>query len=241
MNIYQISDCGGRLENEDSIRVQQEKEYSLMALADGLGGHGNGQLASQTAVETVREMTQRLSAPQIDNPWFENVFLTANQRVLDLKTSECSPKTTLVVLHISIKSMTAQGAHLGDSRLYHFVDGRIAFCTFDHSVSRMAVLAREIAPEEIRFHPDRNKLLKVVGSEEAFLPEYDQCRLDDGLAHAFLLCSDGFWEYVTEEEMEIAYLYAADVKEWVLSMQQILIEKAQGHNNDNYSAIAVVL
>ena len=123
------------------------------------------------------------------------------------------------------------------SRLYHFVDGQQVFCTFDHSVSRMAVLAGEITMDDIRFHSDRNKLIKVIGKSKDTVPEYGECILKPG-KHAFLLCTDGFWEYVTEKEMEKTLKKASSPEKWILAMRKILAGRVDG-TQDNNSAIAV--
>lgn len=169
--------------------------------------------------------------------------MQANNRVLKLQDEKCQMKTTLAILCASEPYRSASWAHLGDSRIYHFVDGKLVFCTFDHSVSRMAVLAGEISLEQVRFHKDRSKLLKVVGKEECSAPEYGECILEENCQHAFLLCTDGFWEYVTEQEMEETLAKNHDPNAWLNDMYHILIEKVKQRNesNDNHSAIAIFL
>ena len=103
----------------------------------------------------------------------------------------------------------------------------------------MAVLAGEIELDQVRFHPDRNKLIKAIGKENVSAPEYGECFIDSNHSHAFMLCSDGFWEYVTEEEMEQTLRECSEPSEWIQKMVQILRNKVstQMIANDNYSVV----
>lgn len=230
---------GGREYNEDkgAFAIRGKKCYAV--IADGLGGHGGGDKASLEAVRTItkciQEWQEERSFTEEDMAgWFEK----ANQNILAMQTDECRMKTTLALLCIDEMERTARLAHLGDSRIYHFENGKCVFCTFDHSVSRMAVLAGEIEMKDIRFHGDRNKLLKAVGKAEGIKAETGVISLNKYTAHAFLLCTDGFWEYVTEEEMEQTLQSADSPEEWIRTMCGCL-EKKAGKENDNNSAIAI--
>jgi serine/threonine protein phosphatase PrpC len=102
----------------------------------------------------------------------------------------------------------------------------------------MAVFAGEITPAQIRFHEDRNKVLRALGNDLDIKPEISMpLQLASGF-HAFLLCTDGFWEYVLEEEMEIDLSKSHAPQEWISLMLQRLYKRVDGAN-DNFSAIAV--
>ena len=110
-----------------------------------------------------------------------------------------SMKTTAVVLLTDNEK--AIWAHIGDSRLYVFRKNKIVLRTLDHSVPQMLVSSGDIKEKEIRNHPDRNRLLRVMGVpwkrqeyEISEIRSLSECQ-------AFLLCSDGFWEYITEKMM----------------------------------------
>lgn len=233
------SDCGGRAYNEDTCATWQKSSLFCAVMADGLGGHGGGDKASQTAVAVVEKGFQKVET-EVSKEQLTEWFEVANEMIVSMQTGACQMKTTLAVLALNETEKSAIWAHLGDSRIYHFVDGKEVFCTFDHSVSRMAVLAGEISMEDIRFHDDRSKLLKVIGREGKSKPEIGQCSLKDGRQHAFLICTDGFWEYVTESEMEYALAFSNTPVEWLDGMRRILEEKVDGRN-DNNSAIAVFM
>lgn len=236
ISVCKYTDPGGRMENEDSVAIFREEGRGVLAmLADGLGGHGGGKAASSTAVESVYRdyLSAFINAPEEFNIWFQK----ANQQILDMQTPECEMKTTLVCL--LIKEETAMWAHIGDSRLYHFVDGKMVFRTFDHSVSQMAVLRGEIREDEIRGHADRNKLLKALGREETISIDVSEKTDLSGGGHAFLLCSDGFWEYVTEGDMQKTLKQSVTAEEWLRRMVKILKNNAKP-GNDNNSAVAVL-
>lgn len=239
MEVSAYSSRGGRKYNEDTYDIVQKDTQSCFILADGLGGHGGGDIASQTAAAEIKKCfssTDKEITREILDKWFGQV----NQCIVAKQTSACRMKTTLVTLCINEIEKKAVWAHLGDSRLYHFENGKEVFCTFDHSVSRMAVLRGEIGVTEVRFHPDRSKLLKVVGKEDMSRPEYGECVLDDTKQHAFLLCTDGFWEYVTEEKMEEALQCAKTPEQWLSFMRQELEKKVDG-KNDNHTAVAIFI
>lgn len=237
ISIAKYSGLGGRPENEDSCNYVTNKGKLCAVVADGLGGEGKGGLASHTAMDAVLDSFKEKPAdsPSDMSAWFS----LANEKVMDMQTPECAMKTTLVVLQIS--KTVAMWGHVGDTRLYHFVDGAYAERTFDHSVSQMAVLRGEIKEEDIRGHVDRNRLLKAIGRDEGITAELSEITdLTDGAKHAFLLCTDGFWEYVLENEMEDTLRNAGSAKEWIDEMLGILKSRAKP-DHDNNTAIAVII
>ena len=144
-------------------------------------------------------------------------------------------KTTLVFL--AIEKGQARWMHVGDSRLYHFHAGTIANQTMDHSVSQMAVLMGEITPHQIRFHEDRNRVLRALGGESA-KPDLSSAISREEGKEAFLLCTDGFWEYVYESEMEQTLGQSKDPQQWLDKMLTILHSRTPA-DNDNFTAAVV--
>ena len=238
ITIAKYTSQGGRPENEDSCGyITDGKGKVCVVVADGLGGEGQGALASKTAMDVIFDRFKEKAAdsPEDMSVWFAN----ANEKVMEMQSPECSMKTTLVVLQFSKES--AMWAHVGDSRLYHFVNGKNVSRTFDHSVSQMAVLRGEIKDEDIRGHVDRNRLLKAIGRDEGITAELSQVlNINDGSEHAFLLCTDGFWEYVLENEMEESLKACDNAKNWLVEMSGILKSRAKP-GNDNNTAIAIII
>lgn len=228
-----ITNCGGRQQNEDTVKIEEGQLGICAVVADGLGGHGGGQIASGVAAQVITQAYQegRLT----DKAGFWQVIRQADASVKEHQTKACAMKTTVVIL--TIQKDTAIWAHVGDSRLYHFRNGSLVHQTMDHSVSQVAVLMGEITPDQIRFHEDRNRVLRALGSENCD-PEVAAPLALGTEQHAFLMCTDGFWEYVYEEEMEACLRETATPEEWIRKMEMLLKSRVT-QDNDNYTAAAV--
>lgn len=229
------SSKGGRQRNEDAYGYWQYEDKGICVLADGLGGHGNGDFASQTAVRSIVESAQRDFSSSM-----EKLLLTADEAVRGEQKKDPSKdamRTTVVVLRYDVQKGKIEYAHAGDSRMYLFRKGDLLFRTKDHSMSQLAVDMGQIAEEKLRSHEDRNKVTKVLGgSEELVLKEgcFGEEKLQRG--DAFLLCSDGVWEYVYDREMEMELAKAQTPEEWLHGMEQRLLARAR-EKNDNYTFI----
>lgn len=230
---YGYSCQGGRSENEDSYGTVSYGDNYCAVVADGLGGHGGGKQASQIAVSCLSACGKSGELPAAEEIY--QAFAAANEEILARRRDENHMKTTAV--YLCIHGDQAVWAHIGDSRLYHFVDEKLCDYTLDHSVSQMAVVLGEIRREEIPGHCDRSRLLKVLGDEELKPEIHDPVLLEPG-RHAFLLCSDGFWESVTETEMLLDLCKSPSPEEWLRSLYLRIMEH-QGEGHDNHTAVAV--
>lgn len=234
-----LTNKGERGINEDSIGVARNKDLYCFILADGLGGHGGGDLASASVVKTIQDYFSQNG--EFSQQCMENCIMQAQNKLLEVqermnKTNEM--KTTLVILIMDEEK--ALWGHVGDSRLYHFFGKRQWTRTRDHSVPQMLVELGEIKESEIRGHEDRNRVLKVLGTEWD-TPQYeiDQPVMLTGGKDSFLLCTDGFWELVEEKVMLKTLKHASDMEKWLLKMEEYLWKIGRGSNMDNYSAIAI--
>jgi len=241
MITYQtITQNGGRPVNEDRVAVSDGGDALLFALADGLGGHGMGDIAAEIAVKKSIEVFER------DNKavgLLEACFNEGQAEVLNVQRHTArfnEMKTTLVLLNIN--SNTARWCHIGDSRIYLFRKKKLFMRSYDHSVPQMLVATGEINERDIRHHEDRNRLLRVIGTE------WDNPRYELGQSvtlkkgDAFLLCSDGFWEWIEEKAMAGTLKGSKNPKQWLDSMESEILanagKKKSEMNMDNYSAIA---
>ena len=145
-------------------------------------------------------------------------------------------KTTITFL--AVNGMKAAWAHVGDSRIYHFL-GRIVSRTRDHSASQIAVMLGTITEDQIRFHEDRNRVYRALGQDGELKVETHFEALSPG-KHAFLLCTDGFWEFIVESEMEKDLRNAADPEEWLGLMRSRLTARVPSNNDNNSAAAAWV-
>ena len=228
---------GSRPVNEDSVSIAHTDCGSCFILCDGLGGHGMGDVASSVVCESFKE--DFASAKDMSG-FIEPAFLKAQDVLLQKQTelrAKMKMKTTATVLVTDDKK--AYIGHIGDSRLYIFRKNKVFFRTLDHSVPQMLVMSGEIKESEIRNHPERYMLLRVMGVEWNS-PLYElQKPVPLRKCNAFLLCSDGFWELITEDEMCALLKESKDVTEWLDKMKAIVIERGEFTNSDNNTAIAV--
>lgn len=231
------SERGGREVNEDRAMALQNENACLCVVADGLGGHGAGEVASAIVVEVARDLFPQ--EPQPDD-LLAHCLDTAQERLLEEQQKRGRKhdiKTTAVLLWL--KEDTAQWAHIGDSRLYLFHGTKLMRRTLDHSVPQMLVQQGELREKEIRFHEDRNRLLRVLG-EPWEAPRYvlsDPVPLKPSMT--FLLCSDGFWEWMGEARMAHLLGRSKTPEAWLCAMKEEILQSAQGKPMDNYSAVVV--
>ena len=228
------TDTGGRAENEDSTRqVRSGEDRLCLVVADGLGGHGGGARASAAAADAICREWRGEADPEA----LKSLVQIGHQAVTALQTPQCAMKSTVVALELA--GNRAAWAHAGDSRLYHFTGGRLVFQTRDHSASQIAVFMGEITVDQIRFHEDRNRVLRALGQSGALTVEAGSETLCPG-RHAFLLCTDGFWEYVLENEMAADLSVAADPPDWLARMRSRLAVRVPADNDNNTAAAAWV-
>ncbi len=233
-----FTDKGGREINEDAACVYEKNGQKCLILCDGLGGHGKGEVASALVVDVFGQIFNSTST--MDESFLHNAFCAAQDALMaeqESQNAKADMKTTAVGMYI--EGNNVQWGHIGDSRLYAFAKNKVKLRTLDHSVPQMLAFAREIKEKQIRNHPDRNRLLRVMGIEWE-KPMYELAQpthLED--YQAFLLCSDGFWELIEEKQMCKLLKASSTVEEWVQAMVEVVRKNGSGKNMDNYTAIAV--
>lgn len=225
------SNIGKRANNEDAYSTAQDKDSLIAVVADGLGGHANGEVASQIAVENI---VQRIRGKQFDEDELGYALLDAHNKICETKTSAC---TTAAALWIHRSE--AISAHVGDTRVYQFRDGKIIFMTEDHSAVQVAVSLGQLPADACRNHKDRNKVYNVLG-EEKERPKVDICNLDVQPGDRFLLCSDGFWEPITEEMM-IESISSFRTPQDCLNAMENMIQGFDYSKQDNNTAVLIYI
>ena len=234
----QVTVAGGRASNQDALAAfwSDPEQWGYWAVADGLGGHKGGELAARHACAA---LDRYFAAEAQGVPDRMDAALAEAHRAI-LAAQEATPeladmRSTLVAL--AIQDGLARWAHCGDSRLYVFRDTDLHEQTRDDSVPQALVDMGEIARTAIRHHEDRNRLTRCLGSPGPF-----RCTLSAPWllqpGDAFLLCSDGFWEFVVEPEMCIDLAKADSCADWLERMLARLRPRAPA-DTDNYTALAV--
>ena len=221
---------GKRSNNEDACAALCEGADGLLAsVADGLGGSAFGEKASALAV---RALEERLKGREVSARLLEEAIRATDEAVRALQWDYPGAMTTIAALWL--RGTAAVAAHVGDTRIYQFRDGQIVYQSLDHSLAQLAVRDGEITPAEIRSYPERNVLFRALGGKGGTKAELRELRIRPG--DRLLLCSDGFWETVTEEEMLRAARESRTAEEW-LDKMRLLAERGE---DDNHTAVAAV-
>ncbi len=202
--VHQANHIGGRKYNQDRVGYAYTNQALLLVLADGMGGHLHGEIAAQVAVQTYMRAFSRLEGGRAVEP---EVFLRATMRaghdaIIDYAHEQHlggNPGTTCVAA--LIQDGKVWFAHAGDSRFYLLRNGKVAGVTKDHSVVQQWADWGIISLEEMKSHPDRNKITNCLGGvEDMFYVEVSP-GLELQERDALLLCSDGFWSPLEEDEL----------------------------------------
>ena len=237
--VYQASRCGGRPHNEDRVGYAYTSEALLMVLADGMGGHAHGEIASQLTVQIITGLFNARAKPFLPDMasfLLDGIYAShdaINEYTMRHKLPE-PPRTTCVVCVVQ-KGM-ACWAHVGDSRLYHFSRIALKSHTHDHSAVQQMVDDGLLDEDQMGLHPDRNKLYNSVGGY--MLPDIDleqPIQLRDG--DVLYLCSDGVWSELAAQEM-LPTLRAYPLERAVRQMLDHAEFRA-GQYADNLSVVAM--
>lgn len=238
-SIYQDSHIGGRDSNQDRMGYCFTRDALLLLLADGMGGHLNGEIAASLSLEVMGELFRKRATPTVAEPsaLLGELVFAAHQALLGYRARHRladTPRTTIVAC--LVQHGQAWWVHCGDSRLYWLRGGRILARTVDHShIERLVALGR-VSPRERATHPDRNKLYNCVGAPT--LPQIDPglpVRLQSG--DQLLLCSDGLWSGMREHEL--AYRLSSGSLDHAVPGLVSDAARAGGKNGDNVTALAV--
>lgn len=232
-----VSYPGTREINEDAVAVAGKGNNYIMVVADGLGGHDKGEVASALVS---REITENMEFTGNTEAALVCAMQEAQVRLIKKQKDENAVnamKTTAVAL--SLGDDKAYLAYVGDSRGYAFFRNNKYVRTIDHSVPQMLALSGDIREKEIRYHQDRSSLLRVFGTVWEKNPIDVLDEIDVRSVKAFLLCSDGFWELITEKQMKRCLRWSKTPKEWLDKMVRIVEKNGAGMEMDNYTAGAV--
>ena len=235
-----VSEPGGRPYNEDACGYYTSDRGSCWVLADGAGGHGGGDTASRTAVSQIlADFTQ---GPSIRHDDLARLVERANDAILDAQLTApelADMRTTLALVAIDPEASLATWANAGDSRVYLFRGARMIYRSRDHSVVQEMIDAGLVGRDASRTHPHRNVLTSGLGGGDVSLNLSEQpMRVNPG--DVFMLCSDGFWEYVEEPDMERTLAQSEGPEGWLEAMTAVLRERAPA-GSDNFTSLVAWL
>jgi len=225
-------DIGGRSEQQDSIDLlsSDTDDSHLVIVADGMGGHEGGALASKTVVETARRHFNNGRDPDPET-FLEKLCLESHHAISALGTGEQrSPGSTCVLLYL--KGTEAYWAHVGDSRLYHISKNKLQQQTCDHSVVQLMVSRGDMSEAEASNSSLQNQLYMCLGGSNTPEPDLNaHVAVHNDL---FILCSDGFWSWVKPEEV-LACLEQQSFEDDCAARLVELARERGGDKGDNIS------
>lgn len=239
LEISVLSKPGGRPTNEDAYGFWSGSGICFCVLSDGAGGQGGGDVAAKLAVSTSLAWFQ--ASPVCSEDVISGAIAAANDAIIAKQSSDgtlANMRATAVVLAIDPANRNAAWGHLGDSRLYCFRSRRVVAQTKDHSVVQNMIDAGYLKADALRAADHRNCLFAALGQVENFEPVVTQAALPLTGSDAFLLCTDGFWEYIDEPAMERSLERALSAERWLRAMEAQVVEHG-GPEQDNYSALAI--
>jgi serine/threonine protein phosphatase PrpC len=234
-SVFQVSRKGGREKNEDRMGYCYTRESGLFVLADGMGGHPEGEVAAQLALQTVSALYQKEARPIVDNPsdFLSASLMAAHHQIIRYageKGMLDTPRTTLVAA--VVQGTSATWVHCGDSRLYVVRDGELVTRTRDHSYLEQQSMAGVVRLDRI----NRNILFTCLGSPTR--PVFDvtgPVTLQHG--DKILLCSDGLWGSLSDPDI-VRHLSEKSVSEAVPDLVEHAL-RIGGDHSDNVTVIAL--
>ena len=236
-----FSDTGGRSRNEDACGYWSSDTAACWVVSDGAGGHGSGDMASRMVVSGILESFS--SNPLVGSDRAVELLRAANDAVISAKRAGVTKDdmhATVAMLMIDRTRGEAIWGHAGDTRIYLFRDGAIAYCTRDHSLVQNLIDAGYGNTDMIRSHPQRSLLTSAIGSAESIELSVAGTPLQIQRGDVFLMCTDGWWEYVDETDMTRLLAQCTSPDHWLKLMSDSLRAKVSS-GNDNFTAICVVV
>ena len=237
--VYQASRIGGRKYNQDRVAYAYSDKALLLVLVDGMGGHLHGETAAQIAVNMFMQAFAQAAQPRVPEPeqFLREIMRRAHEAIIQYARVQQlggNPGTTCVAA--LVQDGQVRWAHAGDSRCYLLRGGEKAAVTHDHSAVQQWADWGVIKPEEMKTHPDRNKITNCLGGAEDmfYVESAPAVQLQPG--DVLLLCSDGLWGPLAEAEMAAAFSIAPLATALGQLMDKALL--LGGSHADNTTAVA---
>ncbi len=237
MKSFYLTDAGKvRTHNEDSVIIVKNKDGDyLMAVADGMGGHSAGEVASSIAIsylgKSFNEVFSHMEKVKAVN-WLRESVLDINELIFNYVKDHPESRgmgTTLVVAIVT-KEYILFG-NIGDSSGFVMKDDHLHKVTYDHTLVNLLLKAGELTEEEAKDHPKKNVLMKALGANDPIDIDIFDCDLD---ISSILLCSDGLTNMLDNEQIEKVLLSDADIEDKVIK----LIRKSNNRGGTDNISVA---
>ncbi|MGB5563997.1 MAG: PP2C family serine/threonine-protein phosphatase [Sedimenticolaceae bacterium] len=229
---------GGRTEQQDRVEVLTRPgraDEHLVILADGVGGQPQGASAAQTAIDIARHAFPHMGDTD-PRQFLTDFCLEAHAAIRRIgQENDTNPACTCAVLFL--KGDEAYWVHAGDSRLYHFESHRLLSRTHDHTVAQLLSDGADGVSKVHRAGSADNRLYMCLGGHNELEPEFGASAVGDD--DWFVLCSDGFWSQVTEDEVAQAKTAPSSGKASASDLASMATERG-GPGGDNVSLALVM-
>ncbi|MBC7414404.1 MAG: protein phosphatase 2C domain-containing protein [Herminiimonas sp.] len=242
LSVAQNCELGDRATNQDYSSSASQDDLACFVVCDGVGGQQGGEVAAHVVVDAIlaRFCQESVFSERALRSYLDfAVTQVALRKQGETHLKEMS--ATVATVLIDCQNRRAQFAHMGDTRVYLFREGKVITVTRDHSLVQQFIDAGYWAPEQLRLHALRSTLFAAVGidSEAPIEPLDAPVALQDG--DAILICTDGFWEWIDEAAMERAFAGAATVRDWLDIMRTVAAtgHRLSGKERDNSTAVAI--
>lgn len=216
--------------NQDAVLA----EYPLFVVADGMGGHIGGEIASASTIARLAEMVK--SGPVNPEQIKRCIELSVQDIAANPETTDDGTGTTLTGVYLDLEAETPTWVtlNIGDSRVYVVRDDSIEQITTDHSVVQELVDAGRLSPEEAESHPYGNVITRAVGPTESVVPDYVRLELTDG--DRFVVCSDGLNKELTDYGIQH---FLATNEEPASAVEDMLKAALENGGRDNITVIVL--
>lgn len=234
-----ISRIGRRKRNEDACGYWTSDHGCCWIVSDGAGGHGSGDRAAQIVVSTV--LQQFSTTPEVGDGQAIALLEAAQAAVMAEKNANPggdNMHATAALLLIDATRRVAVWSHVGDTRIYLFRNRELVHQTRDHSLVQSMIDAGYGDAGMIRTHPQRSLLTSAIGNADELALSVSGAPLAISPGDTFLICSDGWWEYVDEASMAAELAASPSAAEWLERMAAI-VERHDNQHSDNYTAVAI--
>lgn len=233
LEFYQLTSVGNREINQDFMANIINDTYALFVVADGLGGHHAGEKASRFFCQGLLKGADVHSKQMTRDPIgaFSTWIAAAIDEMKDLFSVDKSGNdahTTCAILYLDEQSVLT--AHCGDSRIYRMNPRQILWRTQDHSIPQQLLNAGKISELEMAQHPEQNQLtrsINILKANEVEINLYPSMQKNE----TFLLCSDGFWEYVKQTEL-LQLAEPASGKDELAKLARLSLFRAHGKSDN---------
>ncbi len=228
-----------RPRNEDNCFARADSEYALMVVADGMGGHRAGNVASDLAVSRAEQFWDELDhsvllSPEEAREMVRRLITDANENVLNEANNSVERRgmgTTFTVGLLCGSLLTI--GHIGDSRAYLVSDGKIRLLTRDHSLLEQLIESGQVKPEEAKDHPQRHILTRALGTSSDLQIDISEKKIEAG--SILIFCTDGLTNMVSDDEILKIALEQSDPE----LLAESLIELANSRGGfDNITVVA---